>query len=289
MPAVGQPGHAAAASSPAAASASAAPASDAVAAIAASASQAAARQAVLAGPAASEPASLPGGDPGAAAGGGPGDPSGAGAGEPASELPDGDNHRDEEPEPATGTRAGRAEAVALARWRRSPLLLPSIFGLLTVLLGGLAGWWGLQAHNLTGAPAARNHALTDSAATGQIIGQVTTAVNGIFSYDYANLARTRNAAQRALTGRAVQQYRGQFRGMQQDAARLKRLVLTTAVTNVGVETLTGHRARVLVFGSQVLTSASQAPQRFSVMVALDLVQQGGAWKIDAIDTYTGSP
>jgi Mce-associated membrane protein len=255
-----------------------------VAAIAASAKQAAARQAALAGPAASEPGSPP--SPPSLELGSPG---GGETDGPAGELPDPDDHRDRGAETNASARPGRTEAATLARWRRSPLFLPAILGLLTVLLGGLAGWWGLQAHNLTDAPAARNRALTDGAATGQIIGQVTTAVNGIFSYDYANLARTRNAAQRALTGKAVQQYRGQFQGMQQDAARLKRLVLTTAVTNVGVETLTGHRARVLVFGSQVLTSASQAPQRFSVMVALDLVQQRGAWKIDAIDTYTGSP
>jgi hypothetical protein len=45
---------------------------------------------------------------------------------------------------------------------------------------------------------------------------------------------------------------------------------------------------VLVFANQVLTSGSQTPHSFSAMVALDVVQEGGTWKIDNIDTFTGA-
>lgn len=171
--------------------------------------------------------------------------------------------------------------------RRSPLFLPAVLAVVTVLLGGLAVWSGVQAHNLTGAGAGQNKALTDDAATTKIIGQVTSAVSAIFSYTYSDPGRTQRAAQRELTGKAIQQYQTVFGTMQRDAARYQQLVLTTTVTNVGVEMLQGNRARVLIFGDQVLTSASQRPQSFGAMVAMELVQQGGTWKIDDIDTFTG--
>jgi Mce-associated membrane protein len=173
--------------------------------------------------------------------------------------------------------------------RRHRVPLPAVLGVLTVPLGGLAVWSGVQASTLTSASAARNTALTDSAATTEIVGQISGTVNDIFSYNYSDPVRTRQAARQELTGAAVRQYQGIFRTMQQDASRYRQLVLTTAVTNAGVEMLEGNRARVLIFGNQVITSASQAPQSFGAMVALDLVQQGGTWKIDNIDTFTGNP
>jgi Mce-associated membrane protein len=191
-------------------------------------------------------------------------------------------------EDAAQDAAGDAAEPAAPRRRRGPGR-PAVLGVLTVLLGGFAIWSGVQANHLTSAPAGSNTALSDRAATTRIIGQITGTVNSIFSYNYSDPARTARAARKGLTGAAVRQYRGIYATMQRDASRYTRLVLTTTVTNAGVELLQGNHARVLVFGSQVLTSGSEAPQSFGAMVALDLVQQGGTWKIDNIDTFNGNP
>jgi Mce-associated membrane protein len=180
------------------------------------------------------------------------------------------------------------QTLASARRRHSPLLLPAVLAVVTVVLGVFAVWSGVRAHSLTSDAAGQNTALTDGATTTKIIGQVTSTAGAIFSYDYADPARTQRAGQRGLTGQAVQQYRSLFRNLQREAARYNQLVLTTTVTDAGVETLQGNSARVLIFANQVLTSASQNPQSFGSMVALDVVQQGGTWKIDDIDTFTGA-
>lgn len=187
-----------------------------------------------------------------------------------------------------GEAAEQDPTASIPSRRRSPLLLPAVLAVVTVLLGGLAVWSGVKADNLNSAAAGQNTALTDNATTTKIISQVTSAVGTVFSYNYADPARTQRAAERELTGKAIQQYHRLFRTLQLDAARYRNLVLTTAVTNAGVEVLEGNSARVLIFGNQVLTSASQRPQSFGAMVALDVVQQLGTWKIDNIDTFTGS-
>jgi Mce-associated membrane protein len=181
-----------------------------------------------------------------------------------------------------------SQTLTSARRRHSPLLLPAVLAVVTVVLGAFAVWSGVRAHSLAGDAAGQNTALTDRATTTKIIGQVTSTAGAIFSYNYADPARTQRAGQRGLTGQAVQQYRSLFRNLQREAARYNQLVLTTTVTDVGVEALQGNSAQVLIFANQVLTSASQNPQSFGSMVALDLVQQGGTWKIDNIDTFTGA-
>jgi Mce-associated membrane protein len=181
----------------------------------------------------------------------------------------------------------RQTLTSARRWH-SPLLLPAVLAVVTVVLGVFAVWSGVQAHSLASEGAGQNTALTDGVTTTKIISQVTSTAGAIFSYDYADPARTQRAGQRGLTGQAVQQYRSLFRNLQREAARYNQLVLTTTVTDAGVEALQGNSARVLIFANQVLTSASQSPQSFGSMVALDVVQQGGTWKIDNIDTFTGA-
>jgi Mce-associated membrane protein len=181
-----------------------------------------------------------------------------------------------------------SQTLTSARRRRSPLLLPAVLAVVTVVLGVFAVWSGVQANSLASDAAGQNTALTDGATTTRIIGQVTSTAGAIFSYNYADPARTQRAGQRGLTGQAVQQYRSLFQNLQREAARYNQLVLTTTVTDAGVEALQGNSAQVLIFANQVLTSGSQSPESFGAMVALDVVQQGGTWKIDNIDTFTGA-
>jgi Mce-associated membrane protein len=194
-------------------------------------------------------------------------------------------------ETATGraaTTAGKATAAAGrlgAVLRRSSLVLPAALGVLAVILGGLAVWFGLQASNATSGVDTANIALTNPAATRQVSQQIASAVDTIFSYNYADTAKTSQAAAALLTGKARGEYNTLFKLVRLDAPKEK-LVLTTTVTNSGVEYLIGNQARVLIFANQQDTAgAAHKTTDAGAMFAVNAVYQGGRWKIAHIDTF----
>jgi Mce-associated membrane protein len=168
--------------------------------------------------------------------------------------------------------------------RRAPVLL----GGAAVVLAAFAVVAGIQAHSLRSDRASQNTALTDAAATRQVQRQVASAIDTVFSYNYADTGATRAAAQRLLTGPAVRQYDSLFKLVEQDAPA-QHLVLTTKVTSSGVELLEGDRARVLIFADQRDTRMTSKQTTYAgAMIAVNAVEQGGRWKIENIDTFTGS-
>jgi Mce-associated membrane protein len=165
------------------------------------------------------------------------------------------------------------------------LLLPACLGAVAVTLGSLAVWFGLAAASTGNGVDTQNTALLDHAATAQVNQQIDKAFSTVFSYNYANTATTLKAAKTLLTGAAIGEYQKLFKLVAQDAPKEK-LVLTTTVTNSGVEMLTGGRARVLIFANQQDTSASHQTTDAGAMLAINAVQQGGQWKIASIDTFS---
>lgn len=171
---------------------------------------------------------------------------------------------------------------ASARTRASALLMAA-----ACVLAGLAIAAALQAHSLRSDQAGQNTALTDAAATRQVQRQVASAIDTVFSYNYADTGATRAAAQRLLTGPAVRQYDSLFKLVEQDAPA-QHLVLTTKVTSSGVELLERNRARVLIFADQRDTRTTTKQTTYAgAMIAVNAVEQGGRWKIENIDTFTG--
>ena len=186
-------------------------------------------------------------------------------------------------EPAEPAEAGQKPGPAPRGTRRAVAIL----GAVTVILGTF-GVWATVASGSVGASAApQNVALTDGAATKAVDRQITSAVNTIFSYNFADTGVTRQAAQRLLTGPAVRQYDTLFALVATNAPAQK-LIVTTRVTNSGVELLTGNRARVLVFANQQDTRAGTGQTSYAgAMFAVTAVRQDGKWKIENIDTFTG--
>jgi Mce-associated membrane protein len=183
----------------------------------------------------------------------------------------------------TSTISTGATTPPRARPRRG---LPAALGVLTVLLGGFAAWATGEAAALRDTPAARNAALTDIARTSEVKGQVTKAVNELFSYDYAAAAPADRAVRTHLTGKAVEQHRTMLAPVRSRAAQQK-LVLTTTVTHSGVELIDGDRARVLVYADQrnTRTAAKKAETTYgAAMFAVEAVRKDGAWRIAVIDT-----
>jgi Mce-associated membrane protein len=181
---------------------------------------------------------------------------------------------------------GETESQAAERkWRRA---LPAVLGAATVVLGAFGVWAAVAAHDLRGTAASANGAIVDAGATSAVTRQVTSAVNTIFSYSYADTDRTRAAAQGVLTGPAISQYDQLFALVERDAPKEK-LVLTTRVTSIGVELLTGGAARLLVFANQQDTVTGTRRSSYGgAMFAVTAVLQDGRWKIDNIDTFTGA-
>jgi Mce-associated membrane protein len=170
--------------------------------------------------------------------------------------------------------------------RRPPLLAALILGAVTVILGAFGIYGTVHASSLRAQSAQQNTALIDPTATSTVRAQVDSAVQTIFSYNYADTAATRQAAQRLLTGPAIQQYNSLFALVQQQAPAEK-LVLTTTVTDSGVELLTGDQARVLIFVNQQDTRAGTSQTSYGgAMLAVTAVFQAGQWKIEEIDTFS---
>lgn len=185
----------------------------------------------------------------------------------------------------TPTLRRKPEPARRARSRRPwPLLLAA----LTVLLAAFSVLAYVQGGQRD--TAGSNTALADTARTSEVKGVVDEAVQGIFSYDHTDPARTEAAAARRLTGAAVAQYRTLMRPVREQGPTQK-LVLTTTVTDSGVEVVDGDRARVLVFADQSSTRTGKGGGTTvaAAMFAVDAVRQGGTWRIAALDTFQRAP
>jgi Mce-associated membrane protein len=144
---------------------------------------------------------------------------------------------------------------------------------------GLAVWFGIETASLSPGD---NQALVDSSATASVSAEVSDAVKSVFSYDYANLARTERAASEVLTGDAVGQYRDQFASAR-TRATTEKLVRTTTVRAVGVRTLVGDDASLLLFlDQQTVTQGGGAPSSSVAQLAVAAKRVDGRWKLSAL-------
>lgn len=191
---------------------------------------------------------------------------------------------------ADGRRVSRWPSLVTAATggSRSGLLVPIVLAVVTVILGGFAVFAGIQAASLNSGVSAENTAITDNAGTSEVIGEVTSAVNTLFSYNYTDLAKTQNAVKTLLTGNAVCQYNTIFKTVQ-DQAPSQKLVLTTTVVDSAVQMLQGDTARVLLVVDQHDTRATTNQSSDSTAAfAVNAIQSGGKWKISEIDTFNGA-
>ncbi|MFI0990363.1 hypothetical protein [Streptomyces exfoliatus] len=215
--------------------------------------------------------------------------------------------RDTATEPKRGTatepkRETVAEDAVVRPRRLVPPATLAVLCVLTLLLGGFAGWAHSRAEGLRADPARGNTALTDLARTSEIKGQTAAAVAALFSYDHADTGPFEQAGKTLLTGKAVAQHRTLLDGVLAQAARQK-TVITTTVTDSAVERIDGDRARVLVYADQSSVSTAGTAERqpktpkqprkqaqdqgvyAGAMFAVDVVHRDGRWLVENIDTF----
>jgi Mce-associated membrane protein len=163
--------------------------------------------------------------------------------------------------------------------RRVPsAVLAGVAALATVL----AVVSGVSAHELRTGGAAGNRALTDVAGTEDVIDAVTEAVETVFSYEYRDTARTREAALELLVGPAVEQYEALFAQVERQASA-RGTVLSTAVRSIGVVELRDDHASLLLFvDQQILQTGDGTHTSGATQLSISAVRSGDAWKIDGI-------
>ncbi|QKV79289.1 hypothetical protein [Amycolatopsis sp. Hca4] len=151
--------------------------------------------------------------------------------------------------------------------------------LLVVVLAlalGCTAWFGIEAASLSPGD---NQALVDSSATAEVSSSVSDAVKAVFSYDYANLPRTERAAAEVLTGEAVRQYQTQFASAR-TRAQSEKLTRTTTVRAIGVRSLRGDSAELLLFlDQQTVAQGGGAPTSSVAQLAVTAKRVDGRWKL----------
>lgn len=195
---------------------------------------------------------------------------------PENEPPESELVRNEPPEneppPEVSQLGVRSKVRRLLARRRTAAL--------AVLLALLLGSGGLfaAAQSLNDPAATGNHALTDTAATDRVVGDVSSALSRIFAYAPGDTAATEQAARELLDGTAATQYQALFAQIRTRVAE-QQLTLTTRVVRAGVVTLTGSRARLLVFLDQTAQRAGAAATTAAAQLAVTARYEGGRWRI----------
>ncbi|MEW1688264.1 hypothetical protein [Streptomyces sp. NPDC091263] len=153
-----------------------------------------------------------------------------------------------------------------------------VAGILVVALLVAGGGLFAKGRQLRDTPATSNAALTDSAATTRVAGDVTNALGKAFSYSPSATAVTKESAKQVLAGKALQQYAALFGQVEKQAADQK-LTLTTHVVRAGVTRLTHDSAHLLVFLDQVYERQGKAASTAAAQLSVTAQLRDGRWTI----------
>jgi Mce-associated membrane protein len=181
----------------------------------------------------------------------------------------------ETPGPGRGARL-----AAVVRRRAVPLLAVA-----AVLLATVAVAAGIQDAHLRGSPAATNTALVDVGTTAEVAGQLSDAIETVYSFDFARLDENEKAARDVITPEFAAEFDRLF-GEVRARAPQQQAVVSATVTRTAVKELTGDRAVLIAFVDQQATRAAPDAQSQQLAAAGRLAVTGervdGRWKIAAV-------
>ncbi|HEY7594043.1 MAG TPA: hypothetical protein VH969_12900, partial [Actinophytocola sp.] len=184
------------------------------------------------------------------------------------------------------TRVARVRRVREADPRKraaTQLSVAVVLAVVAVVLAGLAVWFRGEASSLESGD--KNTALTDSGTTSEVVGQLKSAIEQTFSYNYTDLDSTQKAVDETLTGKARCEY-DQLFGQVRKLAPKQKIVMVTAVREIALVRLDGDRAEALVFIDQSSTrvdvnNSVSGEAQFSVLAHRD----GDHWKITEFNMF----
>ena len=148
-----------------------------------------------------------------------------------------------------------------------------------VAVGGLGAWFVTEAAATRSSAASRNTALVDTGTTAEVSAAVTNSLNKVFSYSYDKPEVTERAAAEALRGPALDTYDRLFAQVRELAPQQK-IVLTTRVVHLAVQSITGQRAQLLVFLDQSATRAdNNTTSTGAAQLSVTAERDGDTWVI----------
>jgi Mce-associated membrane protein len=152
--------------------------------------------------------------------------------------------------------------------------LPLILVLVAAVLAGAGVFFLVKAQS--------SEQGVDTKAMTEVNGQVTSALEKIFSFSYDKLDESAAAAREVLAGTAIGEYDKLIEQVRTQAPAQK-LVLATKVTTAGVKSLDGDRAELLVFLDQVATRVDTGKTSGSAAaLSVAAERQNGVWKITGL-------
>jgi Mce-associated membrane protein len=166
---------------------------------------------------------------------------------------------------------------------RVPLLAAAL-----VVFTGLAVFVGIGDARLRGTPAAANSALVDVGTTAEVSGQLTDALQTIYSYDFARLDENERTARAVITPEFADQFNRLFTQVR-DLAPQQQAVVSATVTLSAVKEITGDRAVLVAFMDQQATRAAAdhgQPTQLTAAGRLTVTGQkiDGRWKIAGVES-----
>lgn len=190
-------------------------------------------------------------------------------------------------EAESDTRHSGSETRPVRTKAQTQTSVAIILVVVAVVLAGLAVFFRGKANELTSGDTT-NTALTDSATTSQIKGQLSNAIKQTFSYNYTDLASTEKAVKENLTGKALCEYNLLFGEVKQYAPEQK-IVLDTTVREMGIVRIDGDRAEALVYIDQLSTRVDvNKTVAVGGQFAVQAKKVGDHWKITEFDMF-GQP
>jgi Mce-associated membrane protein len=124
-----------------------------------------------------------------------------------------------------------------------------------------------------------NQAFVNTAATAELVGQVTNAMTTVYSYDYNTLPANEAAAKGVITGKFATEFPRVFEPVKQLAPQ-EQAVLKSTVPAAGVILLQGDRARLLMMVDQTGTrGTAKEPTGATARLVVDAEKVDGRWKI----------
>ena len=162
------------------------------------------------------------------------------------------------------------------RWATRLLAVLAVSAVLLVAAAVLLGVaWGAERHS---GPRA-NQAFIDGGATAALVGEVTSAVIAVYSYDYTTLPANEAAAKAVVTGRYAGEFDKLFASLKQVAVA-EQASMRTTVPAAAVSLLQGDRARLLMMVDQAgVRGTDRQPTGASARLVIDAQRIEGHWKI----------
>jgi Mce-associated membrane protein len=154
-----------------------------------------------------------------------------------------------------------------------------------VLLIAAAVTFGVLDARVHGTPTASNLALVDVAGTAEAAGQLSDAIETVYSFDYTRLDENERAARDVITPEFAAEFDRLFSEVRQRAPE-QQAVVSATVTLAAVKELTADHAVLVAFVDQQATRAAADADGRQLAAAGRLTVTGekvdGRWKIASV-------